>query len=97
MLAKPAGGGKWDPRFCPDVFVGLLNSSLEAMVVTEQASAIKIRAANVRRIPESERWDADRTRGMQAVPWSPDGNDNAFDIQVGMERPASSRGRGFDQ
>ena len=25
---------------------------------------------------------------MRAVPWSPDGSDNAFDIQVGMERPA---------
>ena len=24
----------------------------------------------------------------QAVPWSPDGSDNAFHIQVGMERPA---------
>ena len=26
--------------------------------------------------------------GIRAVPWSPDGSDNAFDIQVGMERPA---------
>ena len=25
---------------------------------------------------------------MRAVPWSPDGSDNAFGIQVGMERPA---------
>ena len=25
---------------------------------------------------------------MRAVPWSPDGSDNAFDIQVGMGRPA---------
>ena len=25
---------------------------------------------------------------MRAVPWSPDGSDNTFDIQVGMERPA---------
>ena len=41
-----------------------------------------------RRIPESERWDADRILGIRAVPWSPDGSDNAFDIQVGMERPA---------
>ena len=49
--------------------------------------AIKTRSANVRRIPESERWDADRTLGMRAVPWSPDGSDNAFDIQVEMERP----------
>ena len=24
---------------------------------------------------------------MRATPWSPDGSDNAFDIQVGMERP----------
>ena len=33
-------------------------------------------------------WDADRRLGIRAVPWSPDGSDNAFDIQVGMERPA---------
>ena len=56
------------------------------MVVTEQGSAMKTRSANVRRIPEAERWDADRTLGMRAVPWSPDCSDNAFDIQVGMER-----------
>ena len=37
-------------------------------------------------IPESE--DADRTLGMRAVPSSPEGCCNAFDIQVGMERPA---------
>ena len=63
----------------------MLNSSSEAVVVTEQGSAIKTHAANVRRIPEPERWDADRVR---TVPWSPDGSDNAFDIQVGMERRA---------
>ena len=40
------------------------------------------------RIPESERWDAHKILGMQAVPWPPDGSDNAFDIQVGLERPA---------
>ena len=66
----------------------MLKSSSEAVVVTEQGTAIKTRSANVRRIPESERWDADRILGIRAVPWSPDGSDNAFDIQVGMERPA---------
>ena len=35
-----------------------------------------------------ERWDADRILGMRAVLWPPDGTDNAFDSQVGMERPA---------
>ena len=65
----------------------MLNSSSEAVVVTEQGMAIKTRSANIRRIPESERWDADRILGIRAVPWSPDGSDNAFDIQVGMERP----------
>ena len=88
MPAKPGRGGKWEPRFHPGVFVGTLNSLLEAVVVTEQGLAIKTRAANVRLIPESERWDADRMLGMRAVPWSPDGSDNAFDIQVGMERLA---------
>ena len=39
------------------------------------------------KIPESERWDADRILGMRAMPWSPDGSDNAFDNQVQMERP----------
>ena len=34
--------------------------------------------------------DATRTEHseMRAVPWSPDGSDGAFDIQVGMDRPA---------
>ena len=65
----------------------MLNSSSEAVVVTERGLAIKTRSANVNRIPESERWDADSILGMRAVPWSPDGSDNAFDIQVGMGRP----------
>ena len=50
--------------------------------------AVKTRAANVRRILESGSWDADKILGMRAVPWPPDGSDNAFDIQVGMARPA---------
>ena len=88
MLAKPARGRKWEPRFHPGVFVGMLNSSSDTVVVTEQGTAIKTRTANIRRTPESERWDADSVLGMRAVPWSPDGSDNAFDVQVGMERLA---------
>ena len=30
MPAMPARGGKWEPRFHPGVFVGMLNSSSEA-------------------------------------------------------------------
>ena len=63
-------------------------SSSEAVVVTEQGAAIKTRAVNVRTIPESESFDVDRILGMRAVQCSPDGSDNAPDIQVGMERPA---------
>ena len=48
VLATPARGGQWDPRFYPGVFVGMLNSSSEAVVVTEYGSAIKTRAAKVR-------------------------------------------------
>ena len=88
MPAKPARGGKWEPPFHPGLFVGMLNSSPEAVVVTEQGLAIKTRAENVRRILELERWDADKILGMRAVARSPDGSDNAFHIQVGMERPA---------
>ena len=51
----------------------MLNSSSEAVVVTEQGMAIKTRSANIRRrIPESERWDADRILGIRAVPWYPE-------------------------
>ena len=82
-----------DSRFYSGVFVGVLSSSTEAVVVTEQGSAIKTRAANVRRFFGSERWDADRLLGMRAVPWSPDGSDKAFDCQVGMERPAEMEPR----
>ena len=53
--AKPERGGKWEPRFHPGVFVGMLNSSSEAVVVTEQGLAIKTWSANIRRVPESER------------------------------------------
>ena len=61
---------------------GILKSSSEAVVVTEQGSVIKKRPANVRRILESERWSVDRIPGMRVVAWSPYGSDNAFDIQV---------------
>ena len=66
----------------------MLNLSSEAVVVIEQGTAIKTRTANIRRIPESERWDAGGILRVRALPWSPDGSDNAFDIQVRMERPA---------
>ena len=82
MPAKPAGGGKWEPRLHPGVFVEMLNSSSEAVVVTEQGLAIKTCAANVRRIPESERWDADRMLGMWAVPWFPDPRDVLMENKV---------------
>ena len=71
----------------PRVFVGMLNSSSEAVVVTEHGMAIKTRSANIRRVPKSERWDADSMLQVRATPWSPDGSDSAFDVQVGMERP----------
>ena len=48
MPAKPARGGKWEPRFHPGVFVRMLNSSSEAVVVTEQGLAIKTRSANIK-------------------------------------------------
>ena len=86
--SKTARRRKWEARFHPGVFVGMLNSSSEAVVVTEQGTANKTRSANVGRILESERWDEDRILGIRAVPWSPDGIDSAFDIQVGIERPA---------
>ena len=91
ILHMPARGRKWEPRFHPGVFVGMLNSSSEAVVVLEQGMAIKTRSANNRRISESERWDADRVLGTRAVPWSPDGSDNAFGVQVGMERDPRRR------
>ena len=87
MPAKPARGGTWEPRFHPKVSVGMLNSSSEVVVVTEQGLAIKTRSVIFRGVPESERWDADRILQMRATPWSPEGSDNAFDIQDGMERP----------
>ena len=88
MPAKPARGGKCETRLHPAVFVGTLNWSSEAVVVTEQGLAFTTRAANVLRIFESESWDVDRTLGMRAVPWSRDGSGTAFDRQVGMARPA---------
>ena len=39
----------------PGVFVGMLNSSSEVVVVTVQGLAIKTRSAKSRRVPESER------------------------------------------
>ena len=52
----------------PRSVCGVLNSSSEAMVVTEQGAAIKTHSAIVRIIPESERWDADKMLGMRAGP-----------------------------
>ena len=74
---------KWDPRrWNAESVIG--SSGCHRSMVGDQ----KTRAANVRSNAESERWNANRTLGLRAVPWSPDGSDNAFDIQVGMERPA---------
>ena len=68
MPAKQARGGKWEPRVYHGLFVGMLNLSSEVVVVTEQGLAVKTRAANIRRIPESERWDVDRVLALRAVP-----------------------------
>ena len=66
------------------MFVGMLNLPSEAFLVTEQGTGDQ----DKRRVPESERWDTGRILQMRATSWSPDGSDTAFDIQVGMERPA---------
>ena len=47
--AKPARGRRWEPKYHPGVFVGML--------------AIKTRSANIRRIPESE--SGTRTRYLE--------------------------------
>ena len=54
MPAKPSRGRMWERQIHPGVFVGMLNSSSEAVVVTGQGTAIKTRSTNIRRIPESE-------------------------------------------
>ena len=91
--AKPARGGKWKPRFHPGVFVGMLKSSLEAVVVTNGWRSRH--AQRTSGIPKSGRWDADRMLGTRTVPWCPDGSDNAFDMHVGTERPAEMVPRSF--
>ena len=56
----------------PGVFVEMLNSSSEAVVVTEQGTAIKTPSANVRRIRESESWVPwSKYPECAAVQWSP--------------------------
>ena len=49
------------------VFVGILISSSEAVVVTEQGTAISTRTA--------PRWDGDGILSVRALSWSPDGSD----------------------
>ena len=57
--------------------MGMLHSSSETVVVTEQGTAIKTRSANVRRIPESVRWDnafdihVEKERPAEMVPRDP--------------------------
>ena len=68
MPAKPARGGKWEPRFHPGVFVGMLNSSSEAVVITEQGLAIKTRSAESARVGEMGRWQSTRDASHSLVP-----------------------------
>ena len=51
--------------------------------------------ANVRRIPESERWDADGMFETHVAPWSPDGSDSSRNGQAcgdGASLPSRSAG-----
>ena len=73
MPAKPARGGKWEPRYHPGVFVGILNSS-EAHRAGRTSGESPGRRGGTLAVLE-----------MRATPWSPDGSENAFHIQ---ERPA---------
>ena len=54
MSAKPARREKWEPRSHPRVFVGMLNSSSDAVVVTEQG--------------QMGRWQNTRDAGHSVVP-----------------------------
>ena len=46
----------------------MLNMSSEAVVITEQGTAIRnTRAANTRTVPESDRWEAERVLGVREL------------------------------
>ena len=71
MSAKPARREKWEPRSHPGVFVGMLNSSSDEVVVTEQGLAIKTRSANIKesaRVGEMGRWQNTRDASHSVVP-----------------------------
>ena len=86
MRATPARGGKWEPRF-------ILVFLLAAEPVVGSSSCHRAKAGD----QDSCREHLTKSRvgeigcGMRAVPWSPDGSDNAFDVP---SRHGEARGGG---
>ena len=86
MPATPARGSRWEPRFHP--------GSLSACRTRRQRQWLSPsrdwRSRQGQRTSGGflRRGDADSILGIRAVPWPPGGSDNAFDFQVGTERPA---------
>ena len=57
--------------------------SSEAVVITKQRTATRnTRAANARRVPESDRWEAERVLGVRALRGLQMAVGNALNVQV---------------
>ena len=86
MPATPARGSKWEPRFHP----GSLSACRNRRQRQWLSPSRDWRSRRGQRTSGGflRRRDVDSILGIRIVPWPPDGSDNAFDFQVGTERPA---------
>ena len=94
MTVKSARRGKWTPRFYPRIFVGILNSSSEVLIV-------RARVGDQNTCDERQEisWIGKMGNGTNiqntTSPLLSKQSDNAFNIQVGMKRSAEMMSSGL--
>ena len=70
---------KLDSRWEYGIYVGFVMQSMEALVAGSRGV---VKARNVRRLSEDQRWDKDMLEKMKGTPWEPKGERGKNDIPV---------------
>ena len=84
-LRQDRRANKAEPRFDYGVWAGIRIGGADVYILTPEGA---VRARNVRRLPEAERWDMDFVSKVRVVPW---------DMAEGVQSDPIGAGRSLDE
>ena len=87
MPLKGARDGKFDVRFRYGVFLGMVAETGEFIIGTPDGA---VRARSVRRLVESDRWDAALVLSTPGTPWAPAGGEVEQPLSVRIGGPQAN-------